>query len=156
MNNVVHKKNYLGVAVQICVEPPPVSFIKVRIIQKWNRIVWKFELCRDPTSKSQSCMNFKWHFLVTAKRRSSSYFCGTLRVVEVSGTLVSNANLHILRGIIRGEALHKFDALCDQVGSTTMAHLNQVILVLGTHFYHVNVLSDKNTWYAIEWVSRTS
>ena len=52
----------------------------------------------------------------------------------VSGTLRYNTKLQYLCTIICVEALRQFDDFFDKVGSTTTAHLNRVILVLGTYF----------------------
>ena len=55
--------------------------------------------------------------------------------------LTAKAKIQYIRMIFRVEAIRCFDVLCDQVGSTTIAHLNQVILGLGAYFFPVNYLS---------------
>ena len=61
--------------------------------------------------------------------------------LETSGTPVANTKLHYLSTLLRCEELHKFETLCLQIGGTTVTHLNQVILGLGTYFHPVNALS---------------
>ena len=48
------------------------------------------------------------------------------------------SNIYVHRSTASGLYL-----VCDQVGSTSMAHLNRFILGLGTYFYPANVLSEK-------------
>ena len=52
-------------------------------------------------------------------------------MLEASRILIDNTNIQYLRTILRGEALHQFDILCVQVGSTKMSHLNWLVLDLG-------------------------
>ena len=52
-------------------------------------------------------------------------------MIEAPGMFISNKNIQYLCTILRGEALRKFDTLCLQIISTTVTHLNQVILALG-------------------------
>ena len=58
-----------------------------------------------------------------------------ITTIDSSGTLTANTKLHYIRMILRGEALRQFYTLCSQVGSKTMAHANQFILVLGPYFF---------------------
>ena len=46
--------------------------------------------------------------------------------------LVASAKIQYLRMLLRGEALHQLDTLSVEVVSTTVAHLNHIILSLGT------------------------
>ena len=41
------------------------------------------------------------------------------------------------------EALRQLNTLCKRVGSMNNKHLNRIILVSGTHFFPVNVLSKQ-------------
>ena len=52
-------------------------------------------------------------------------------------------NINYPHVLLRVEALYQFDTLCAQVVSTTISHLNCIILGLGTYFFTVNVLSNK-------------
>ena len=56
---------------------------------------------------------------------------------------VYNAKLQYINSLLCIEDPCQFDSLCDQVRSTTLAHLNQFILCLGTYFTPVNALSKK-------------
>ena len=51
------------------------------------------------------------------------------------GRLASNENQKSLYTLLRGETLHQFDTLCYQVGITTIAYLNRVIMGLGMYFF---------------------
>ena len=55
-------------------------------------------------------------------------------ILEVLRKITSNANLQYFLMILLGQALHQFDTLCAHVESTTISHLNLVILVLGAYF----------------------
>ena len=63
--------------------------------------------------------------------------------IDASGILAGNTNLHYLRALLFGQELRQFDTLCDQVGNTTMEHLNQLILDLGMYFSPVNQFSKQ-------------
>ena len=60
--------------------------------------------------------------------------------VEASVMLVANAKLQYINMLLCVEALSQFNTLWYQVGSTTIAYLNQVILGLGTYFFPMNLL----------------
>ena len=62
-----------------------------------------------------------------------------------SGTLYANANIQYFCTILRGEALHQFDTLCAEAGSTTKTHLNRVILDLVTSFFLLMHYQNKST-----------
>ena len=64
-------------------------------------------------------------------------------VLNTPGMTTANAKLQYLRNLPCIESLINFDILCVQFGSTTMAHLNQVILGLGMYYFPVNSLSKK-------------
>ena len=49
----------------------------------------------------------------------------------------------ILRTILCGKAVWKFKTFCLQIGSTTVTHLNYVILYLHTYYYPVNAFSKQ-------------
>ena len=55
--------------------------------------------------------------------------------LDASGMLSANLNIQYICTQLRGYSLPQFDHFCAQVGSTTMAYFNQVILVLGTQFF---------------------
>ena len=63
--------------------------------------------------------------------------------LEASGTLDASAKLHCIYTLLRGEALHKFDTLCDQVRSTNITNLSRILLGLGTYSSPVNMLSKQ-------------
>ena len=64
--------------------------------------------------------------------------------LKSSVTISANAKLQCLHNLLCGYSLSQFDNFCAQLFTTTMAHLNRVILGLGTYFPPVNALSKKN------------
>ena len=58
--------------------------------------------------------------------------------LEASGALAASAKIHYICTLLRGEALRQLDMQSVEVGSTTIAHLNLIILGVGTHFSPVN------------------
>ena len=65
--------------------------------------------------------------------------------LEASGILADNTKFQYLCTILPGEALHKFDNLCNQIRSMTVTQLNQSIFGLVVYFPPVNLLSKKIT-----------
>ena len=64
-------------------------------------------------------------------------------MLEASGNIALGAKIKYLRILLCGEALHEFVTLCTKIGNTTSAHLQHIMMGLGTYF-SVNVLSNKN------------
>ena len=75
--NISHKKIWRTGAEKIQVDPPPIPFTKVRIIQTRKQNVWKLDFIELLRQKSQTYTNLKWTFLIMANQRSSCYSCGT-------------------------------------------------------------------------------
>ena len=59
------------------------------------------------------------------------------------GTLNSIVKLHYMCMLLHGEALHKFDTLCAQVGSINTTHLNRIMLGLSTYFFLLMCFQSK-------------
>ena len=57
------------------------------------------------------------------------------RIIDPSEMLETNLKIQYIINLLHGEELFHYDTLCDQVEITTMAHLNQLILGLGTYFF---------------------
>ena len=64
--------------------------------------------------------------------------------LDDSGMFVANAKVQYLCTILSGEALWWFNTLFGQLGSTTITHLNRVVLGLGAYCFPVDVLSKQN------------
>ena len=73
--------------------------------------------------------------MIIAIRRSSS--------LKALGILIVVRNIKYLCKLVRGEELHQLDTLFSEVGITTSEHLRYNLLVLGTYFPPVNVLSKQ-------------
>ena len=58
-------------------------------------------------------------------------------------TLADSSEIWYIPTIFCGKALRQIYTLSIEVGSTTIAHLNCIILGLGTHFFIVDFLSKK-------------
>ena len=56
---------------------------------------------------------------------------------------MSSGKIQYLCTMVRGEALHQFDTLPDEVGSTTLEISKNIIVGLGTKLTPVNALSKK-------------
>ena len=63
-------------------------------------------------------------------------------VYHASKTVAANSKLQYLNSLLRVEVMWQIYCLCEQVVSTPMAHINQIILVWGDYFPSVNVLSN--------------
>ena len=63
---------------------------------------------------------------------------------EETGTIGYCAKVQYLCTQVRGEVLHQFDALSNEVEGATPTTLENIILGLGTYFFPVNALSKKN------------
>ena len=62
-------------------------------------------------------------------------------MLEASGMISYYINLQYLRTLLCGEAICEFCIFFIQIVSTTVTHLNQIILILGTYFTPANELS---------------
>ena len=60
--------------------------------------------------------------------------------LKASGILAATAKIQYIRELLRGKALHQLDTFFVELVSMTTTHLNRDILVLRTHFFHINVL----------------
>ena len=65
------------------------------------------------------------------------------KALNASVMLAANVKIYYLHNLLCRQAPNQFYTLCVQLGSTTMAHLNQVILGLGMYFTSVNALSKQ-------------
>ena len=54
--------------------------------------------------------------------------------IDASETLTDNEKIQYIHTLLLGKALRQFGTFSEQVVSTTMAHLNQVVLGLGMFF----------------------
>ena len=64
--------------------------------------------------------------------------------LKASRILVASAIIQYLRTLLRGEALHQFDTLSIEAGSTNSEALKSIILDLGTYLFPDNALSNNN------------
>ena len=67
--------------------------------------------------------------------------------IKASGMIAASANIQYLLTLLRGEALHQPGMLFVEVGSTTIAHLNHIILGLGTYFFLLIRCQRKSAQY---------
>ena len=65
--------------------------------------------------------------------------------------ITANAKIQYLRTSLCGEALNEFNTFCIQIVSTTVTHLNEVILDLGKYFPPETDLSKKIVQCATDW-----
>ena len=63
--------------------------------------------------------------------------------LEASGMLAASAKIQYLATLLCGKFLHQLDIFSVEVVSTITTHLNRVVLVLGTYYFPVNVLSNQ-------------
>ena len=64
-------------------------------------------------------------------------------IIDTSGTITTGGKINYLRTLLNGEALHEFKTLCANIGHTTSAHLEQILLLLGTHLFTINAFSKQ-------------
>ena len=88
---------------------------------------------RDPTSEKSDMYEFKIALFDNGKPEELLLFMRNFKIMlEASGTISTKKNLQYFCKLLHGEVLHMFDSFYAQVGSTTTAHLNRVIMSLGT------------------------
>ena len=93
---------------------------------------------RDPTSENLDLYEFKMTLFDNGEPKKFLLF-----VLEDLTMLTANTKIQYLHTLLCGEAIRHFGTLCDQVGSTPIAHLNRFILGIGTYFPPVNELSKQ-------------
>ena len=87
---------------------------------------------------------FKMDFFDNDKPEEFLLFVRILRItLDTLGILTDNAKLQYPRNLLGVESLHQFATSCDQVGSTSMAHLKRFTLGLGTYCFPVHALSKQ-------------
>ena len=87
---------------------------------------------------------FKMDFFDNDKPEEFLLFVRILRItLDTSGILTDNAKLQYPRNLLGVESLHQFATSCDQVGSTSMAHLKRFTLGLGTYCFPVKEMSKQ-------------
>ena len=102
----------------------------------------KIKLCRDPMSEKSNINELKMALVENGAPEEFFLFVQNFQTdLEASGTLVASEKIQYLCTILRGKALPQLGMFSVQVGSTTIAHLNHIILRLGTYIFTVNALS---------------
>ena len=145
MDNISHMKSWSIDVVQIHVYRPPIPLIKSNNDIKSENYCVKIKFCRDPTFENQDIYEFKMALFDNGEFDEFLLFMqNSNMMLNESWMLTDNKKLQYIRTIIRGQALHQLDTLCGQVGSTTMSHLNHLVLGLGTYFPPMNTLYKNN------------
>ena len=71
------------------------------------------------------------------------FICNFCMTLEASGTLKAGAKIQYLCTLVHGEALRQFETLSDYVGIAISETLTYIILVFGTYYFPVNVVSKQ-------------
>ena len=61
MKNVSHKKIWNSGMMQVHVEPPPITLIKIKYNGKSDKDFVKLKFCRDPTSSTSDLYKFRMY-----------------------------------------------------------------------------------------------
>ena len=102
-------------------ETPPITFIKSNNDLKTERYHVEIKLCGNTTSDKLDRYGFKMALFDNDDPEKFLLFMK-----------IFNFAIKYIRSLSYVESLSQFNALCIQIVSTTMTHLNQVILGLGT------------------------
>ena len=74
--------------------------------------------------------------------------------LEAPEILAASVKIQYLRALLCGKALRQLEKLSVEVGSTTISHLNRIILGLDTYFPPANVIPKQKAQWATECGSR--
>ena len=141
MKNVFHKKSWNSGIMQVNVEPPPISLIKVKYDGK--QIFCKLKLHRDPTSSIPDLYELKISLFDNGDPQEFLFVHNFNLTQAVSGTLETGAKGQYLCTLVYGEALHQFYLLSDYVESTENLTAEYIIKGLALYFPPVNLISKQ-------------
>ena len=134
MNNVSHK-NIWHTGAKKNVEPPPFRLIKSKNDTKSEKDQVKIKMHRDLRLEHLNMYEFNMTLFENGEPEETLLFVHHFNMLlNAYGMLSASSKLHYICNILHIGAIYQFDDLCIQIGSTAMAHLNQVILGLGTNF----------------------
>ena len=142
MKNVYHNNIWRTGAIQTHVESTTILLIKIIMIWKRKRVFLSIELFKDPMLEMLDMYELKMVLFDNCKPEEFLLF---VKISNASGMLVANVNIQYIRTMLHGLAIRKFDILCAKFVSTTMAHLNWVILGLGPWFFPVKAFSKQTS-----------
>ena len=119
---------------------------KVSFIQSKLNIILRLDLVLILRQRSITCMNLEWPCLAMEIRRIFYYFKKNtiwhLTHWEFWHWMQKN---QYTCTFLRGKELFGFENICVQIVNMTTLHLNQILLVLGTYFSSIKILSKKNS-----------
>ena len=118
------------------VEPPPILLIKSKNDTKSGKYCVKIKLRRDHTLEQSGLYYFKMDLFDNVKTEEFLLLVQNFKnTLKASVMLDASAKIQYLCMLISGEALHQLDMLSVKLVSTTIEHLNHIILGLGTYFF---------------------
>ena len=123
------------------VDLPPTPIIKSKNNETSVKYCVKIKLRIDTMSQKLNLYKLKMAQFDNGKLEKFLLLIRNFNItLDASGTLVTSAKIQLLRTLVHGKALFQFDTLSTALGSTTSENLRNIILVLGTYFFPINVL----------------
>ena len=136
MRNISHKKNWNAGVVQLHVELPPIPLIKGKHNDKSDKYFLSIKFRRDLTSEKSGLYELKMALFNIGNPEDFLLFVHNFNTTfEASVTLQAGAKVQFLCTIVRGEVLHQFDLLFDNIESSTPLTLESIILGLGVYLF---------------------
>ena len=87
MQNVSHKKKWNAGLLQLHVDPPPITLIKIKHNDKSENDFVKIKLRKHLTSENSDLYESKWTCFTTVIRKLFLFAHNFKRTLEASGTL---------------------------------------------------------------------
>ena len=116
MKNIFHNKKWNVGVVQVHVEPPPISLIKIKHDDKSDKYFVKLKLLRDPKSYKLDLYEFKIALFGNGDLEEFLLFVSNFNMtLDASGTLDLATKAQYLRMIFRVETLRQFESLSSGV-----------------------------------------
>ena len=129
MKNVFHNKSLRTGAVQIHVEPSPITLIIINNDAKSEKDWVKIKFCRDPTSEKSDLYEFKMDLFDNVDLEYLLLFVRNFQItLEVLGVIAASAKIKYLCTLLSGGELHQLYMLYVEVGSTTRTYSNHTVL----------------------------
>ena len=116
--------------------PPLITLIESNNNAKLYKYCIKFKLRRETLSEKSDMYGFKMALFYKGNTEESFLFIKNFKIsLKASGTLAASANIQCFRALLHDKALCQLDTFSVEVVTTTIAHLNRIILGLGDYFF---------------------
>ena len=128
-------KDWIYGEVKIHVDPPTIILIKIKLDTNPEKYYVQIKLCRSDITDKSDMYEFKMALIDNIQTEEFLLFQKNYKIIlEALGAIMAGETIQYIRTLLRGEALHQFETLCDQVVNTNTTLLNQILFVLGAYF----------------------